>query len=355
MRLRVLVAEGISKEKEHSTMIREAIPMVVEGRDLSEQEMMSVMSEVMEGQATSAQIASLVTALRMKGETVEEITGAARIMRRKATFIDARSSMVVDTCGTGGDHRNTFNISTTAAFVAAAAGLTVAKHGNRAVSSGCGSADVLEALGVRIEAPPDVVEECVREIGIGFLFAPRLHGAMKYGLGPRREIGIRTIFNMLGPLTNPAAASAQVIGVYDRELTEVFAGVLKRLGTRRAFVVHGWDGLDEATVTGKTRVCELRDGITSTYDIHSADLFGEVYPLESLKGADASTNAEIAKGVLSGKDGPPRKVVLLNAALAMMAGEKAESIREGIAMAEECIDSGAARRKLQALIEWSNG
>ncbi len=197
----------------------------------------------------------------MKGETVEEVTGAARIMRQKATRIDARSSVIVDTCGTGGDGRNTFNISTTAAFVVAAAGLTVAKHGNRAVSSGCGSADVLEALGVKIDAAPEIVEECLQQIGIGFLFAPRLHGAMKYAIGPRREIGIRTIFNMLGPLTNPAGATAQLIGVYDPRLTEMFAGVLKNLGTKRAFVVHGADGLDEATVTGETRVSELKDGL----------------------------------------------------------------------------------------------
>jgi anthranilate phosphoribosyltransferase len=336
-------------------MIREAIAAVAEGRDLSEQEMMTVMSGVMEGEATPAQIASFITALRMKGETVEEITGAARIMRKKATWIDARSSDVLDTAGTGGDKRHTFNISTTAAFVAAAAGITVAKHGNRAVSSGCGSADVLEALGVRIEAPPDVVEECVRQAGIGFLFAPRLHGAMKYAMGPRREIGIRTIFNMLGPLTNPAGATCQLIGVYDRALTEIFAGVLKRMGTRKAFVVHGWDGLDEATVTGKTRVCELNDGLTSTYDIDAAELFGEVYSLAELQGADASTNAQITKDVLSGRDGAARKVVVLNAALAIMAAEKVSTLREGIALAEELIDSGAARKKLQALIEVSNG
>lgn len=336
-------------------MIREAIATAAEGRDLTEQEMMTVMDEVMGGEATPSQIASFITALRMKGETVDEIAGAARIMQQKATWIDARSSVIVDTAGTGGDGRNTFNISTTAAFVAAAAGLTVAKHGNRAVSSGCGSADMLEALGVRIDAPPDVVEECVQQAGIGFLFAPRLHGAMKYAAGTRREIGIRTIFNMLGPLTNPAAATSQLIGVYDRKLTEIFAGVLKRMGSRRAFVVHGWDGLDEATVTGKTRVCELKDGITSTYDIDAVDLFGKAYPAEDLLGADAGTNAQITIDVLSGRNGGARKVVVLNAALAIVAGEKAGTIREGIALAEECIDSGAARKKLQALVERSNG
>ncbi len=336
-------------------MIREAIAMVAAGRDLMEEEMMGVMNEIMEGKATPSQIASFITALRMKGETVDELTGAARVMRQKATWIDARSSVIVDTAGTGGDGRNTFNISTTAAFVVAAAGLTVAKHGNRAVSSGCGSADVLEGLGVRIDAGADVVEQCIQQIGIGFLFAPRLHGAMKYALGPRREIGIRTLFNMLGPLTNPASATSQVIGVYDRKLTEVFAGVLKKLGTRRAFVVHGWDGLDEATVTGKTRVSELRDGITITYDIDAVDLFGESCSLEDLRGADAATNAQITRDVLSGEDGAQRKVVVLNAALAIVAGGKAETVQEGIALAEQSIDSGAALKKLQALIEMSNG
>ncbi|RJR41750.1 MAG: anthranilate phosphoribosyltransferase [Desulfobacteraceae bacterium] len=336
-------------------MIREAIGAVVEGQDLSEQEMMSVMEGLMEGKATPAQIAAFITALRMKGETVEEITGAARIMRQKATWIDARSSVTVDIVGTGGDGRNTFNISTTAAFVAAAAGLTVAKHGNRAVSSGCGSADVLEALGVRIDAGADVVEQCIQQIGIGFLFAPRLHGAMKYALGPRREIGVRTLFNMLGPLTNPAGAAFQVIGVYERSLTETFANVLKKLGSRRAFVVHGSDGLDEATVTGPTRVCELREGIVSTYDIDAAELFGETSSLEHLLGADATTNARITKDILSGSNGAQRKVVLLNAALAIMAGGKADTISEGIRTAAQCIDSGAALKKLQALIEMSNG
>ncbi|MDP2725872.1 MAG: anthranilate phosphoribosyltransferase, partial [Syntrophales bacterium] len=238
-------------------MIREEIESVVNGNNLKEEAMMEVMEEIMSGTATPAQIASFITALRIKGETVEEVTGAARIMRQKATRLDARASIVVDTCGTGGDKLNTFNISTTTAFVAAAAGITVAKHGNRAVSSGCGSADVLEALGININIGPEVVEECLQERGIGFLFAPLLHGAMKYAIGPRREIGIRTIFNMLGPLTNPAGATCQLIGVYAPQLTEMFAGVLKNLGTRRAFVVHGADGMDEATVTGETRVSEL--------------------------------------------------------------------------------------------------
>ena len=334
-------------------MIREAIAKVIGGEGLSEQEMMTAMDEVMAGEATPAQIGAFITALRMKGETVEEVTGAARIMRQKATRIDARSSVIVDTCGTGGDGRNTFNISTTAAFVVAAAGLTVAKHGNRAVSSGCGSADVLEALGVNIDAAPEIVEECIQQIGIGFLFAPKLHGAMKHAIGPRREIGIRTIFNMLGPLTNPAGATAQLIGVYDPRLTEMFASVLANLGTRRAFVVHGSDGLDEATVTGETRVTELKDGLISTYNIDPVLLLGETYPSEELRGGDAATNARITRSILKGEDGACRMITVLNAALAIVAGGKAATIREGMAMAEECIDSGAAGGKLQALIELS--
>jgi anthranilate phosphoribosyltransferase len=335
-------------------MIREAIVGIVRGEDLREEQMMSVMTEVMEGTATPAQIAAFMTALRLKGETVEEVTGAARIMRQKATRIDARASVVVDTCGTGGDGRNTFNISTTAAFVVAAAGLTVAKHGNRAVSSGCGSADVLEALGVKIDAAPEIVEECLQEIGIGFLFAPRLHGAMKYAIGPRREIGIRTIFNMLGPLTNPAGATAQLIGVYEPKLTEMFAGVLRNLGTKRAFVVHGADGLDEATVTGETRVSELKDGLIATYNLDPVELFGELSPPEALRGGDAEANARITMEILGGEGGPRRRICVLNAALAIVAGGRARTIREGIAVAEGCIDSGDAHKKLQALIEHSH-
>jgi len=335
-------------------MIRQCIAKVVRREDLREGEMLSAMDFLMEGKATPAQIGAFITALRMKGETVEEVTGAARAMRQKATRIDARSGVIVDTCGTGGDGRNTFNISTTAAFVAAAAGLTVAKHGNRAVSSGCGSADVLEALGVNIEAEPDVVEECIQQVGIGFLFAPRLHGAMKYAAGPRREVGIRTIFNMLGPLTNPAGATAQLIGVYDPHLTETFAGVLKNLGAKRAFVVHGADGLDEVTVTGETRISELKDGLVRTYNFDPGEIIGGIHPAESLVGGDAAENARIVRDVLTGAPGPCRDVVVLNAAFAIVAGGKAETIAEGAAVARDCIDGGLAVRKLQALIEMSH-
>ena len=332
-------------------MIREALAKVVQAGDLQETEMARAMTEMMEGEATPAQMGGFLTALRMKGETVEEVTGAARIMRQKATRIDARSAVIVDTCGTGGDGGKTFNISTTAAFVVAAAGLTVAKHGNRAVSSSCGSADVLEALGVNIDVSPEVVEECLQQIGIGFLFAPKLHGAMKHAIGTRRELGLRTVFNLLGPLTNPASATAQLIGVYDPRLTEMFAGVLRNLGTKRAFVVHGADGLDEATVTGETRVSELKGGVVTTYNIDPVDFFGQTFEMEGLHGGDSATNAGITRDILAGKDGARRKIVLLNAALAIVAGGKAETVGDGIKVAEDCIDSGAARRKLEALID----
>lgn len=335
-------------------MIKEAIDKVVRKIDLPEAEMMAAMEEIMGGEATPAQIGALITALRMKGETVEEVTGAARIMRQKATRVNACATTIVDTCGTGGDKLNTFNISTTTAFVVAAADIIVAKHGNRAVSSGCGSADVLEALGVNISIDQEIVEECIQQIGIGFLFAPKLHGAMKYAIGPRREIGIRTIFNMLGPLTNPAGANAQLLGVYDPKLTEMFANVLKNMGTKRAFVVHGSDGLDEVTITGETRVAELKDGIVRTYNIHPKDYVGKTYPLEAIRGGDPAQNAQITRDVLSGKPGAPRDVVLLNSALAIVAGEKAADLKEGVKVAADCIDSGVAVKKLQALIEMSN-
>jgi anthranilate phosphoribosyltransferase len=335
-------------------MIKEAIDKAVRNIDLREAEMMAAMEEIMGGEATPAQIGAFITALRIKGETVEEVTGAARIMRQKATRVNACATTIVDTCGTGGDKLNTFNISTTTAFVVAAAGIIVAKHGNRAVSSGCGSADVLEALGVNISVNQEIVEECIQQIGIGFLFAPKLHGAMKYAIGPRREIGIRTIFNMLGPLTNPAGATAQLLGVYDPKLTEMFADVLKNMGTKRAFVVHGLDGLDEVTITGETRVAELKDGIVRTYNIHPKDYVGNTYPLNDIRGGDPTVNAQITRDVLSGKPGACRDVVLMNAAVAIVAGEKAADIKEGVGLAADCIDSGAAVKKLQALIEMSN-
>jgi anthranilate phosphoribosyltransferase len=336
-------------------MIREAIARVVTGEDLTQEQMVVVMEEIMDGQATAAQIASLATALRMKGETVAELCGAAKAMRLRAIRVDARSPLVVDTCGTGGDGANTFNISTAVALVLAGAGLTVAKHGNRAVSSGCGSADVLEALGVKVDVGPEVVEECLQEIGIGFLFAPMLHPAMGHAAGPRREMGIRTIFNMLGPLTNPAGATCQLLGVYDPKLTETFASVLRDLGTKRAVVVHGLEGLDEASISSETRICELRDGLIRTYNLDPRRLIGRFYPLEELRGGDPPTNARLVRQVLEGHNGAPRKVVELNAALGIWAGGLAGNLAEAMRMAENSIDTGAALAKLEALVEKTNG
>lgn len=329
--------------------IQEAITKLIDGRDLSRAEMTMVMNQIMSGEATDAQIGAFLIGLRIKGETVDEIAGAATVMRQKATPIATMHAVVVDTCGTGGDHSGTFNISTTAAFVAAGAGLCVAKHGNRAATSQCGSADVLKALGVNIEASPEVVSRCLDEVGIGFLFAPALHGAMKHAIGPRREIGARTIFNALGPLTNPAGASRQVVGVYSPALTETLADVLKALGSNRAFVVHGADGLDEITLTGPTRVSELKDGRVSTYEVRP-EAFG-LKPVDgrALKGGEVEDNAQMALSVLKGETGPKRDVVLLNAAAALVVGDKAADLGEGIGIAAEVIDSGKALAKLEAL------
>lgn len=335
-------------------MIKDAISKIVKNQDLSEAETIEVMNEIMTGVASPAQIGAFITALRIKGETVDEITGAARVMREKATKIDAKGKKVVDTCGTGGDEAMTFNISTAAAFVAAGAGLTVAKHGNRSVSSRSGSADVLKALGVNIEANITKVEECLNAIGIGFLFAPMLHGAMKYAAPVRKEIGIRTIFNILGPLTNPAGARCQIIGVYDDSLTDILGKVLANLGSEHAFVVRGEDGLDEITLTTETKVTELKSGTLRTYRIKPEDFGFKRCRPEDLKGGDPEKNAEIILGILKGKKGPQQDIVLLNAAAAIAAGGMANSIEEGIAAARGSIDSGAALEKLNKLMEMTN-
>ncbi|MCX5668292.1 MAG: anthranilate phosphoribosyltransferase [Candidatus Omnitrophica bacterium] len=331
-------------------MIKEAIEKVVREIDLTEAETCGVFEEIMSGNATPAQIGSFLTALRMKGETVDEITGAARVMREKSVKIDAGEGVAVDTCGTGGSGTNTFNISTTVAFVVAGCGLKVAKHGNRSASSQCGSADVLEALGVNLDIGPDRVEKCINRIGIGFMYAPLFHGAMKYAVTPRKEIGIRTIFNLLGPLSNPANATSQVLGVYDVKLTEVIARVLKNLGCRRALVVSGMDTLDEITITGKTKITELSKGRLKTYFV-SPEKFGmKRSKLRSIKGGNAKENAEILLSILEGERGPRRNVVLLNAAAALVAGFKAENFKEGIELAEDSIDSGKAAELLNRLI-----
>lgn len=335
-------------------MIKELLKMVVAGDDLSSDEITQAMDDIMEGNASPAQIAGFITALRMKGETVDEVSGAAASMRKHAAYIDAGARSVVDTCGTGGDGASTFNISTTAAFVAAGAGVCIAKHGNRAVSSKCGSADVLEALGVKVDADPEIMEECIQDHGVGFLFAPRMHPAMKYAIGPRRELGIRTIFNMLGPLTNPAGATGQVLGVFAPELTEMFARSLGNLGCRRAFVVHGSDGLDEITCTGPTRVSELKDGQVRTYEFSAEMLLGDVCDPDDLAGGDPETNADILRAILKGEKGARRQITILNAAAAIAAGERADTIRDAIPLAEKSIDSGAALDKLDTLIKATN-
>ena len=330
--------------------IQEAIAKAIEGADLSRGEMTDVMNQIMSGGATDAQIGAFLIALRVKGECVDEIAGAASVMREKATPIATKHDVIVDTCGTGGDHSGTFNISTTAAFVAAGAGLCVAKHGNRAATSQSGSADVLGALGVNIEASPETVSRCLDDVGIGFLFAISLHGAMKYAIGPRREIGARTIFNALGPLSNPAGATRQVVGVYSAALTETLAGVLATLGSERAFVVHGSDGLDEMTLTGPTRVSELKNGSVSTYDVSPGDFGLMQAPADALKGGDADYNAEITRSILNGEESPRRDIVLLNAAAAIVAGDKARDLNEGVQVAAEVIDSGKALEKLEGLV-----
>ncbi len=349
-------------------MIKTAIAKVVENRDLTETEMIGVMDQIMGGEATPAQVGAFITALRMKGETVAEITGAARVMRARATpirvgrqtvdidreEINVDRETIIDTCGTGGSGTRSFNISTTVAFVVAACGIKVAKHGNRSISSACGSADVLEKLGVNLDVTPQVVEQCIERIGVGFLFAPALHGAMKHAIGPRKEIGIRTIFNILGPLTNPAGADRQVLGVYREELVEVMASVLCELGCRRGFVVHGADGMDEVTLTGPTRVGEIRDGAVHLTTVRPEDFGIDPCQLIDLQGGDAAANAAIVRAVLAGTPGPKRDVVLLNAAFALTAAGAVEAVSEGLVRARQAIDSGAAAEKLAALVSLTN-
>jgi anthranilate phosphoribosyltransferase len=335
-------------------MIKEAIAKVVTKGSLTEAEAESVMREIMQGEATDAQIASYITALRMKGETVDEITGSARVMREKAVPIRLDAKYQVDTCGTGGDMAHTFNISTTVAFVVAGAGVTVAKHGNRSVSSKSGSADVLQALGVNIEIPSHRVEACMQEVGIAFLFAPLMHQAMKYAIGPRREIGIRTLFNILGPLTNPAKVTSQIMGVYAAELTMPLAQALGNLGAQHAFVVHGMDGLDEITITGKTRVSEFKDGKVKDYVIHPSDFGVTLGKVEDLRGGDAKENAAITLDILKGQKGPRRDIVLMNSAAGFVASGMTPDFKEGIKLAAESIDSGAALRKVEQLKAFTN-
>ena len=349
-------------------MIRKAIAKVVDGHDLTEGETIEVMNQIMSGEATPAQISSFITALRMKGETVDEITGAARVMRERATPIRVGRDVldidrddinidletILDVVGTGGDCTNSFNISTTVSFVVAACGVKVAKHGNRSVSSICGSADVLESLGVNLDVPPATVERCIREIGIGFLFAPALHGAMKHAIGPRREIGIRTIFNILGPLTNPAGAPCQVLGVYREDLVETLAVVLRKLGCKRGFVVHGLDGMDEITLTSETAIAEVTPDGVACRRFAPEELGFSRCGMADLRGGNARENAGIVTSVLSGAAGPKRDIVLTNAAFGLVAAGKAATLAEGVTLAATSIDSGAALAVMERLVAMTN-
>ena len=333
-------------------MIKEAINTLVSGNSLTTEQAADVMKEIMDGEATPAQFGSFVTALRLKGETVEEIAGMARVMREKSVPVSV-SGPLVDTCGTGGDASKTFNISTTAAFVVAGAGLKVAKHGNRGMSSGCGSADVLDALGVKIELGAPEVEMCLEYVGIGFMFAPVFHPAMKYAAPSRREIGIRTVFNILGPMTNPAGAQSQLLGVFEESLAMKMAQVLCLLGCRHALVVHGEDGLDEITLGGRTTVCELKGEEISRYYIDPEDFGFPRTGLSSLRGGPPQENADILRRVLRGEKGPYRDIVLVNAAATLVAGDLAKDLEKGVRLASEAIDSGRAMEKLEGLVTLS--
>lgn len=335
-------------------MIKESIQKVIAGGNLEESEAAGVMEQIMEGSATPAQIGALLVALRLKGETVEEITGLARVMRAKATRVTTNHEMLVDTCGTGGDGTNTFNISTAAALVLAGAGAPVAKHGNRSASGKCGSADVLEALGVNLDLDPSALGQCLDKTGICFLFAPLLHGAMKHVAGPRRDIGVRTVFNVLGPLTNPAGAGRQVLGVFSPDLVPKLAGVLARLGCERGFVVHGDGGLDEVSLSGPTLVGEVSGGSVKEYTLDPADYGIPRAGVSELAGGSPEENAAIIIDILKGKSGPCRDAVTVNAALGIMATGRAVDFAGGLDAAAESIDSGAALHKLDQLVNFTN-
>ncbi|MBU0480449.1 MAG: anthranilate phosphoribosyltransferase [Proteobacteria bacterium] len=334
-------------------MIKEAIAKVVTGTDLDENEMVAVMDEIMSGECTQAQIGSFITGLRMKGETIDEIVGAAKVMCDKASRVEVKvaGEVLVDTCGTGGDGSGTFNVSTASAFVVAGAGIPVAKHGNRSVSSHCGSADVLEALGVDLALTPEEVGECISRIGIGFMFAPVMHAAMKHAIGPRREIGIRTVFNILGPLTNPAGANVQVMGVFDPGLTEKLAAVLGRLGARRALVVCGEGNMDEITITGSTRVSEWLDGSVRNYTVTPEEVGLSRATVADIKGEENAADAAAhIRRIVGGEEGPCLDMVLMNAGAAIMAAGRSADLKSGITLARQTVLSGAALARMDALI-----
>jgi len=334
-------------------MINETLGKVVDGHPVDRAEAQAAMAAIMSGECTPAQIGAFLVALRMRGETVEQVAGFAEAMRASCVRIATKHADVVDTCGTGGDALDTFNISTAAAIVTAAAGVPVAKHGNRSVSSQCGSADVLTELSVRIDLEPEEVGRCVDELGIGFLFAPALHPAMKHAIGPRRELGLRTVFNILGPLTNPAGAKRQLLGVFAAALTDVMANTLRDLGSTHALIVHGLEGMDELSTIGPTRVSELRDGEVRTREVRPEQFGLDRAEPEEIEGGDPAHSAETLLTAISGEEGPPRDIVLLNAGAAIYVGGRAPSIGDGIGLACAAIDSGAARAKLDALRDMS--
>ena len=344
-------------------MIENVIEKIAAGEDLTRAEAEAAMDQILSARASDAQIAGFLTALRIKGETVDELVGFATVMRRHASPVFSRlrlppDAVLVDTAGTGGDGRGTFNISTAAAFVIAGAGVHVAKHGNRAFTSRCGSADVLEELGVRMDLPMERVARAIETIGIGFLYAPAAHTAMRHAMAARRELKVRTVFNLLGPLTNPAGASAQIVGVYDASFTELLARALGELGVRRAFVVHGADGVDEISISGETNIAEMRDGVVRSYTLAPEDFGLSRAPLESIQGGDAKRNAQVIKHILGHRDSPHehgahRDVVLANSSAALVAAGRATDFLVGVRLAAESIDSGAARAKLDALVAFS--
>ncbi len=335
-------------------MIRDALAKLADRTDLPAQEAETVMAEIMDGAATPAQIAAYLMGLRQKGETVDEIVGSVKAMRSRAIRISVGAKIVVDTCGTGGDGDHSFNISTTAGLVAAGAGITVAKHGNRSISSQSGSADLLTALGVKIDLEPGRVADCIDEVGIGFLFAPLYHEAMKHCAGPRREMGIRTLLNVLGPLANPAGATHQVLGVYDAKLTEILGRVLLELGIQHSLVIHGMDGLDEITLSDRTKISEGKGGVVSSYFIAPEEFDLRRVPKKELTGGSPQDNARITQDILRGKKGPKRDIVCLNAAAALVVGQKAKTLKDGVRLAQQTIDSGAASEKLDQLIAYTN-
>ena len=337
-----------------SDLVQQALVQLLDKQDLSNQQMQSAMNAIMQGQATPAQIAGFIIALRMKGESVDEITAAAQVMRNLSSKVNINAANLVDTCGTGGDGQNTFNVSTASAIVAASAGVNIAKHGNRSVSSSTGSADVLEALGVKLELTPEQIAKCVETVGIGFMFAPMHHSCMKHAIGPRKELAVRTLFNLLGPLTNPAGAQSQVLGVFDRAWLRPLAGVLNNLGSERALVVHAEDGLDEISITSKTFVCELANGDITEYEVTPNELGVDTGNLTDIAVENAQQSADMINDVFNGMPGPASNIVALNAGAAIYIAGRTTSLSEGVDLAVLSIQSGVALQKLTDLVDYTN-